>query len=386
MGAETNPISPDPKIRAAAVAHLDRVMECGQAFGCEILCGPTHSAIGVFSGEGPTEDEFKQGVETLQRAAEKAQARGMKIAVEYLNRFEIYFLTTAAQTARFVRAVNHPSCKMMYDSFHAHIEEKDQAKAIASCAAETIHVHVSENDRGVPGTGQVDWDSFFGGLKASNYNGYLTIEAFGRALPALAAATKVWRDLFPDAWRFAAMDWLSSSRAAERPPPNLSLNGAVFITESLGETSRPEIAMNVFARIAASALAGLCLIPLVLAQEPAPAQTKAGAAPAKAQARPHGQRVKVDPAIVAVEDGDTVVIRWPGAEAEIVRILGIDTPETRQARAQPALRPAVRQGGERFRPRGIRSRKRGRAAQLPDPRPIRSNPRLSLSSMAAISR
>jgi D-psicose/D-tagatose/L-ribulose 3-epimerase len=199
MGAQTNPISPDPKIRAAAVAHLDRVMECGQAFGCEILCGPTHSAIGVFSGDGPTEDEFKQGVESLQRAAEKAQTRGMKIAVEYLNRFEIYFLTTAAQTARFVRAVNHPACKMMYDSFHAHIEEKDQAKAIASCAGETIHVHVSENDRGVPGTGQVDWDGFFGGLKANKYNGYLTIEAFGRALPALAAATKVWRDLFPDA-------------------------------------------------------------------------------------------------------------------------------------------------------------------------------------------
>jgi D-psicose/D-tagatose/L-ribulose 3-epimerase len=198
MGAENNPVSADPAIRDAAVAHLDRVMECGQAFGCEILCGPIHSAIGVFSNEAPTEDEFKYGVETLQRAAEKAQARGIRMAVEYLNRFEIYFLTTAEQTVRFVRAVNHPYCKMMYDSFHAHIEEKDQASAIASCAAETIHVHVSENDRGVPGTGQVHWDAFFRGLTQSGYNGYLTIEAFGRALPALAAATRVWRDLFPD--------------------------------------------------------------------------------------------------------------------------------------------------------------------------------------------
>ena len=94
-------------------------MECGQAFGCEILCGPIHSAIGVFSNEAPTEDEFKYGVETLQRAAEKAQARGIRMAIEYLNRFEIYFLTTAAQAARFVRAVDHPYCKMMYDSFHA---------------------------------------------------------------------------------------------------------------------------------------------------------------------------------------------------------------------------------------------------------------------------
>ncbi len=199
MGPETNPISPDRKIRDAAVAHLDRVLECGQAFGCEILCGPTHSAIGIFSGDGPTDDEFQAGVETLQRAGDKAQARNIRIATEYLNRFEIYFLTTAAQASRFVRAVNHPYVKMMYDSFHAHIEEKDQAAAIATCAAETIHVHVSENDRGIPGTGQVDWDGFFAGLKQSNYDGYLTIEAFGRALPALAAATRVWRDLFPDA-------------------------------------------------------------------------------------------------------------------------------------------------------------------------------------------
>lgn len=199
MTPETNPISPDKAIRDAAVSHLDRVLECGQQFGCEILCGPTHSAIGIFSGNGPTEDEFKAGVETLQRAGEKAQARNIKIATEYLNRFEIYFLTTASQASRFVKAVNHPYVKMMYDSFHGHIEEKNQAEAIKTCANETIHVHVSENDRGVPGTGQVDWDSYFGGFKSTGYDGYFTIEAFGRALPGLVAATKVWRDLFPDA-------------------------------------------------------------------------------------------------------------------------------------------------------------------------------------------
>ena len=135
----------------------------------------------------------------MQRAAEKAQARNILLAIEYLSRFENYFLTTTAQTVRFVRAVNHPACKMMYDGFHAHIEEKDQADAITACAVETVHVHISENDRGTPGTGQVHWDSLFDGLEKSGYNGYLTIEAFGSALPALAAATRVWRSLFPDA-------------------------------------------------------------------------------------------------------------------------------------------------------------------------------------------
>lgn len=200
MGStDINPISADAKSRDAAVAYLDRVLECGQHFGCEILCGPLHSTIGHFSGTGPTQDEFKHGVETMQRVAEKAQARGIRLAVEYLNRFENYFLTTGQQAEALVRAVDHPSFRMMYDSFHAHIEEKDQAAAIRSAAEETIHVHVSENDRGTPGTGQVAWDSFFEGLKQSNYDGYLTIEAFGLALPALAAATRVWRPLFPDA-------------------------------------------------------------------------------------------------------------------------------------------------------------------------------------------
>ena len=199
MTPDANPIAPDHAIRAAAVKHLDRAMECGQAFGCEILCGPTHSAIGVFSGVGPTDDEFKAGVDTLREAGEKAKARNMRIAVEYLNRFEIYLLTTAQQTVRFIREVNHPNVQMMYDSFHANIEEKNQAAAIVSCKADTIHIHVSENDRGIPGTGGVDWKSFWSGLEQSGYDGFLTIEAFGRALPALAAATRVWRDLFPDA-------------------------------------------------------------------------------------------------------------------------------------------------------------------------------------------
>jgi D-psicose/D-tagatose/L-ribulose 3-epimerase len=215
MGPEANPISPDPAIRKAAVSYLERVLELGSAFGCEVLAGPTHSAIGVFSGEGPTPDEFKYGVETLRLAAEKAESFKIRIAVESLNRFENYFLTTAADTAKFVRAVDHPNLKMMYDSFHSHIEEKDQKAAILSCAAETIHFHVSENDRGIPGTGQVDWAGYWSGIEATGFDGYLTIEAFGRALPAIAAATKVWRDLFPDSFELCeqGLDFIKRSKA-----------------------------------------------------------------------------------------------------------------------------------------------------------------------------
>ncbi|QDV38020.1 sugar phosphate isomerase/epimerase family protein [Tautonia plasticadhaerens] len=215
MGPEVNPISPDASVRSAAVAHLDGVLACCAAAGAEVLCGPIHSALGHFSGEAPTGEEFKFGVDSLRKAAEKAEGHGVMLACEYLNRFENYFLTTAEQTARFVDAVGHPSCRMMYDSFHAHIEEKGQESAIASCGDRIVHAHVSENDRGTPGTGQVDWDGYFGGLKAAGFDGWYTIEAFGRALPALAAATRVWRDLFPD-------------------PMGLCRDGLAFITRRTG--------------------------------------------------------------------------------------------------------------------------------------------------------
>jgi D-psicose/D-tagatose/L-ribulose 3-epimerase len=85
----------------------------------------------------------------------------------------------------------------MFDTFHAHIEEKSQAAGIYQASPVLSHVHISENDRGTPGTGQVHWDEAFATLRQVGYDGWLVIESFGRALPALAAATKVWRDLFP---------------------------------------------------------------------------------------------------------------------------------------------------------------------------------------------
>ncbi|MBW3538923.1 MAG: sugar phosphate isomerase/epimerase [Planctomycetes bacterium] len=191
-----NPISDKAEIRAAGVSHLKQAVDMCQAAGAEYLCGPIHSALGVFSGKGPTADEWKWGKESLTKAAEHAQQAGVTLVVEYLNRFECYFLNCAAETVRFVREVNHPHLKMMYDTFHANIEEKDLAEAIRGCAAECVHVHISENDRSTPGQGHVDWDTTFATLKETGYDGWLMVEAFGLALPDLAAATKIWRRMF----------------------------------------------------------------------------------------------------------------------------------------------------------------------------------------------
>jgi len=196
---ETNAVSPDPAVRQKAVEWLKTAIDINHVLGAETMCGPYHSALGEFTGTGPTEDEKKRAADVLRTAAEYARQAGLMLAIEYLNRFECYFLNTAAQAVELVRLVNHPHFRAMYDTFHAHIEEKDVATAIRTVAPVLAHVHISENDRGTPGTGQVDWDATFQTLHAIGYDGWLTIEAFGRALPDLAAATRIWRDLFPSA-------------------------------------------------------------------------------------------------------------------------------------------------------------------------------------------
>ncbi|MGE0609464.1 MAG: sugar phosphate isomerase/epimerase family protein [Pirellulales bacterium] len=203
-GGDDNPISPDAKVRAAGVAGTQAVLDACQALGATHLCGPYHSALGVFSGQGPTPDEWKWGVDSMRQVAEHAGKCGVMLAMEYLNRFETYLLTNAVDTARFVREVNHPHCRMMYDTFHANIEEKKIPEAIRACTKETVHVHISENDRGTPGEGHVHWDETFDTLKEVGYDGWMVVEAFGLALPALAAATKIWRRMFRDEEQLSA--------------------------------------------------------------------------------------------------------------------------------------------------------------------------------------
>ena len=191
-----SPISAEASVRAAGVAANKRALDCCQALGAETMCGPFHSALGYFSGAGPTADEWKWGVDSMRQVAEHAEKVGVTLAVEALNRFECYFLNCAADTARFVAEVSNPRCRMMYDTFHANIEEKNVGKAIQTAAPYLAHVHISENDRSTPGQGAIRWAENFDALAASGYDGWMVVEAFGLALPSIAAATKIWRRMY----------------------------------------------------------------------------------------------------------------------------------------------------------------------------------------------
>jgi len=191
-----SPISDDPDIRRQAVEATKREIDACAALGASILCGPLAAPLGEFSGRGPTPAERQRSAETLHAASEYAAEHGVTLVVEYLNRFELYLVNCAEDAATLVREVGHPNCRLMYDTFHAHIEEKDPRAALRACSDVLVHFHASENDRGTPGTGQVDWDGTFAGLEEIGYDGWIVVEAFSDALPELAAATKIWRKTF----------------------------------------------------------------------------------------------------------------------------------------------------------------------------------------------
>src|ERR1700726_2539237 len=204
IAAEHNPLSPDPAVREAAYQHMRQVIDCCAMVGSSLLCGPHQVALGVFTGRGATDSERQRCVEHLRRVAEYAAGAGVVLAEEVVNRFELYHLNTLDEAIACIDEVDHPTCRIPLGTFHAQIEEKDPAAAIRRAGSRIAHVHISENDRGVPGTGSVAWDATFGALRDVGYDGWLTVEAFGNFLPNLAAATKIWRPLFESEEQLAA--------------------------------------------------------------------------------------------------------------------------------------------------------------------------------------
>lgn len=191
-----NPLAEDPAIREAAVTYLRQRVDCTRALGASQLAGPLHQTLGHFSGAAPTDAERERAREVHRAAGDHAATGGVRLVIEAVNRFESYFATTMDDLADHLDLVDHPAVTGMYDTFHANLEERDPVAAFTRNARHVSYVHVSENDRGVPGRGHVPWAETFAAVKGSGFDGWLTIEAFGRGLPDLAAATRVWRDLF----------------------------------------------------------------------------------------------------------------------------------------------------------------------------------------------
>lgn len=202
LGKDENPIDPSAAIRANALEAIKGKIDRAHALGAPLIVGPFHSAHTVFAYNAPQEEEYKRAAEVLNKAGEYASQAGITLCPEALNRFECYLVNTMDQLLKLVELTDHPNVRGMFDTHHANVEEKSFTKAIQTIAPVLTHVHISENDRGTPGEGHINFDEVFSALAGIHYQGWLTIEAFSRNDPDFANAIGVWRE-FSKPWDIA---------------------------------------------------------------------------------------------------------------------------------------------------------------------------------------
>ena len=194
--AVADPTSADPKLRQGAVDALKRGIDKASRLGCEILAGPMFQAQGRAFAEPPCADDWKRSVEVIREGAAHAAARGVRLALEPLYRFEMSLVNTLADASRFCRNTQMPNVGLLADTHHSNIEEGDVAAAWRAAAAYIFHVHISENDRGVPGRGHAAGPEIFQTLVETGYDDWLTIEAFSGKVKPLVQRFRLWRPYF----------------------------------------------------------------------------------------------------------------------------------------------------------------------------------------------
>ncbi len=196
---------PDSKVRRSTLDYIERCLDFAAEIGAPAVCGPLYSEVGKrrYLPDAQRQAEWSLAVEGVRAACIMASARGKRIAIEPINRFETDLVNSVADGVRFARDVAHPAAGLMIDSFHMTLEEDNLEAAIRAAGDLLVSVQVSENQRGVPGTGLTDWSAFARGLAAVNYNGTVIIESFTPENRDLAAAVCIWKRRVPDQDTFA---------------------------------------------------------------------------------------------------------------------------------------------------------------------------------------
>lgn len=195
----------DPAFHQTCFDYLDSCFEIASELGADFVAGPMYSAVGKARLVSPEQKkiEWNRAVTNLRKVCNTAAKHGLEIAIETLNRFETDLINTAAELKQLISDINEPQAKAILDGFHMNIEEPSIEEAIKAVGDKLIHVQVSENYRGTPGTGQTNWAAWKRGLEAVNYQGYVSIESFTPEIKELAGAVCIWKPLVPSQDGFA---------------------------------------------------------------------------------------------------------------------------------------------------------------------------------------
>jgi D-psicose/D-tagatose/L-ribulose 3-epimerase len=195
----------DPAFHQTCFTYLDSCLEIASELGAGFVAGPMYSAVGKARLIAPEQRkvEWDRAVSNLRKVCRRAGEFGLDLAIETLNRFETDLINTSEDLMRLIGDINEPQAKAVLDGFHLNIEEPDLESAIRLVGDKLIHVQVSENYRGTPGTGQTNWAAWKRGLEAIDYRGTISIESFTPQVKELAGAVCIWKPLVPSQDGFA---------------------------------------------------------------------------------------------------------------------------------------------------------------------------------------
>ena len=200
FGPDRDLSSEDADTRENAKEYVRWCIDTAYEIGSPIVAGPMYTAGGKtqLGSKAQVNAERERSIEAMKELASYGKDSGIKLALEALNRFETHMINTVQQAIDFITEVGSANVGLHLDTFHMNVEEKDSAAAVKLAGAHLLHFHASENDRGVPGTGQVHWESIFTALKGIQYDGAVVIEAFTPAVKSIARAVSLWRAVAPD--------------------------------------------------------------------------------------------------------------------------------------------------------------------------------------------
>lgn len=199
FGPERNLASSNPQFVENSKRYIRWLVDAAVETGSPVVCGPLYSAVGKehLEKEPERKAEWDRSVANVREMAEYAAPKDVKLAMEPLNRFETDMINVVSQGLEFIQQTGMDNVGFHLDTFHMHLEEKNSGAAIRAANQKLFHFHACENDRGVPGTGQVRWDEVAQALKDVKYSGPVVIESFTTQVKEIARAVCIWRKIAP---------------------------------------------------------------------------------------------------------------------------------------------------------------------------------------------
>ncbi len=186
-------------IQKKGVEALKKAIDLTSMMEANLLTGVVHAAWGISSTQGKDKEaKFKNSSQCIKKISSLLIEKDIKLGIEPLNRYESDFINTVDEGLKLCELIDHPNVGLLLDAYHMNIEEKNMFKSIEKAKDKLFHFQVAENDRGIPGTGSLNWSEIFNTLKKINYKGYVSLEMFIKADVDTSQDLFTWRNIEDD--------------------------------------------------------------------------------------------------------------------------------------------------------------------------------------------